>query len=176
MTDRSPSSNGTADTAELTLEVRTANRDRKAEIGVEPTVTVQEILDAARENWALPGDYDYVVRCERLGRQLSPGVTLASAGLIPGDVLEIQPIADAGVTELLPVRPALDDVAKMAFRWWSHFGRGGTKGLSPRVRPVSYRHRSILAANGADTRRCGALVSPLPNRASRQRHIPGTAS
>jgi hypothetical protein len=86
-------------TEELNLQIRTANRDRKAEIGVEPSVTVGEVLDAARENWALPGDYEYVVRCERLGRQLTPQMTLAAAGVMPGDVLEIQPIADAGAIE-----------------------------------------------------------------------------
>lgn len=81
---------------EMTLNIRTANRDRKAEIAVDPTVTVSEILEAAMQNWALPTDYDYVVRSDRLGTQLRPSATLIGSGVREGDILEIQPIADAG--------------------------------------------------------------------------------
>ena len=81
---------------EMTLNIRTANRDRKAEIAVDPTVTVSEILEAAMQNWALPADYDYVVRSDRLGTQLRPSATLIGSGVREGDILEIQPIADAG--------------------------------------------------------------------------------
>lgn len=91
--------------SEMTLNIRTANRDRKAEIAVEPTVTVSEILEAAMQNWALPADYDYVVRCDRLGTQLRPSATLIGSGIREGDILEIQPIADAGRT--VTDRPAL---------------------------------------------------------------------
>ena len=83
-------------TAEMTLQIRTANRDRKAEIAVDPNVTVAEILEAARQNWALPDDYDYIVRCERLGTQLRQSATLIGSGIRANDVIEIQPIADAG--------------------------------------------------------------------------------
>jgi hypothetical protein len=82
----------------ISLTVRTATRDRKAEIGAPADATVGEILDSARENWRMPDDYEYVVRCERLGAQLSPGQTLQQAGIQPGDVLEIQPLADAGMS------------------------------------------------------------------------------
>ena len=82
--------------SEMTLNIRTANRDRKAEIAVDPTVTVAEILEAAMQNWALPTDYDYVVRSDRLGTQLRPSATLIGSGIREGDILEIQPIADAG--------------------------------------------------------------------------------
>jgi hypothetical protein len=92
---------------EMTLNIRTANRDRKAEIAVDPTVTVSEILEAAMQNWALPTDYDYVVRSDRLGTQLRPSATLIGSGVREGDILEIQPIADAGSPALKPMRQIL---------------------------------------------------------------------
>ena len=82
---------------EMTLNIRTANRDRKAEIAVDPNVRVSEILEAAMQNWALSGDYDYVIRSDRLGTQLRPSATLVASGIRDGDILEIQPIADAGM-------------------------------------------------------------------------------
>ena len=80
----------------MALQVRTANRDRKAEIEVDDTVQVGELLDAARSNWALSPDYEYIVRCERLQRQLRPTDSLAAAGIVAGDVIEILQISDAG--------------------------------------------------------------------------------
>ena len=80
----------------LKLTVRTATRDRRADIGVPLDATISEILDSAKQNWKLPADYEYVVRCERLGAQLTPSQTLQEARIQDGDVLEIQPLADAG--------------------------------------------------------------------------------
>ena len=78
------------------LTLRTATRDRQADIAAPPDATVDEILGAAIERWRLPSDYEYVVRCERLGAQLVSAQTLQQVGLLDGDVLEIQPLADAG--------------------------------------------------------------------------------
>jgi hypothetical protein len=80
----------------VNLTIRTATRDRQAQISAPAEATVQEILDSARDNWRLSPDYEYVVRCERLGSQLVTTQTLAAAGIRPDDVLEIQPLADAG--------------------------------------------------------------------------------
>lgn len=80
----------------LQLSVRTATRDRQAKIAAPLDATVGEILASACDNWNLSGDYEYVLRCERLGSQLEERVTLAQAGIREGDVLEIQPLADAG--------------------------------------------------------------------------------
>ena len=80
----------------IKLTLRTATRDRQAEITAPRDATVGEILRSAQENWHLPDDYEYVVRCERLGMQLSANQTLQSAVILEGDVLEIQPLADAG--------------------------------------------------------------------------------
>jgi len=80
----------------LQLTVRTATRDRQGNIAAPGDATVGEILESARTNWNLPPTYDYVLRCERLGTQLAENMTLAQAGVLEGDVLEVQPLADAG--------------------------------------------------------------------------------
>ena len=80
----------------LELTIRTATRDRQANITTPMDATVSEILGSAKENWNLSGSYEYVLRCERLGSQLADTMTLQQAGVQEGDVLEIQPLADAG--------------------------------------------------------------------------------
>jgi hypothetical protein len=82
--------------SKLKLTIRTATRERQAEIIAPSDVRVSEILDEAKQNWHLSDDYEYVVRCERLGAQLALGQTLGEARIQSGDVLEIQPLADAG--------------------------------------------------------------------------------
>lgn len=81
----------------LPLTIRTAQRDRQAKISAPADARIEEILSSARENWNLPTDYEYVVRCERMATQLVPNQTLAQAGIQADDVLEIQPLADAGL-------------------------------------------------------------------------------
>lgn len=80
----------------LQLTIRTATRDRQASIAAPQDATVSEILGSAKENWNLSSRYEYVLRCERLGAQLAEAQTLHQAGVREGDVLEIQPLADAG--------------------------------------------------------------------------------
>ena len=80
----------------LKLTIRTATRDRKADIAAPIDVTVGEILSSAMDNWRLPSEYEYVIRSERNGSQLVTTQTLQQAGVQDGDVLEIQPLADAG--------------------------------------------------------------------------------
>jgi hypothetical protein len=48
------------------------------------------------KNWSLSEDYEYIVRCERLGSQLTENLTLAQAGVREGDVLEIQMLPHGG--------------------------------------------------------------------------------
>jgi len=80
----------------IQLTLRTAQRDRQANIAAPQDATVGEILSSACQNWNLPASYEYVLRCERLGVQLSHDQTLREAGVLADDVLEIQPLADAG--------------------------------------------------------------------------------
>jgi hypothetical protein len=80
----------------LQLTIRTATRDRQAAIAAPLDATVAEILGSAMQNWNLSNSFEYVVRCERLGSQLVEDMTLQQAGVLSGDILEIQPLADAG--------------------------------------------------------------------------------
>ena len=80
----------------LQLTLRTATRDRQAPIMAPGDVTIGELLGDARDKWNLPSNYEYILRCERLGTQLADHMTLQQAGVLEGDVLEIQPLADAG--------------------------------------------------------------------------------
>lgn len=80
----------------LKLTIRTANHDRQAVIHAPDDVTVEEILNDAKQQWNLSDNYEYVLRCERLGSQLEYRKTLREAGVVENDVLEIQPLADAG--------------------------------------------------------------------------------
>lgn len=80
----------------IQLTLRTAQRDRQANIAAPQDATVGEILSSACQNWNLPGTYEYVLRCERLGAQLNQNQTLRDAGIQAEDILEIQPLADAG--------------------------------------------------------------------------------
>ena len=84
----------------IQLTIRTATRDRQSNITAPQEATVKEILESAKENWSLPETYDYVLRCERLGSQLAENRTLSQSGINEGDVLEIQPLADAGMFKL----------------------------------------------------------------------------
>ncbi len=91
--------------SEINVQLRTAVGDHKAEVGVAPEARISELLDAARSNWALSNDYEYIVSNTRLGRQLNPSETFAAAGTIAGDVLEIQQLSDAGRQTRTRTRP-----------------------------------------------------------------------
>ena len=80
----------------MQLVVRTATKDRQAGIAAPSDATVREILSSARDNWSLSEDYEYILRCERLGSQLTENMTLDQAGVREGDVLEIQMLPHGG--------------------------------------------------------------------------------
>ncbi|MGI9253063.1 MAG: EsaB/YukD family protein [Thermomicrobiales bacterium] len=81
---------------QLDVTLKTANGNRKADIQVAADVTVGELLDSARQQWALPGNYEYILRSEHLGRELRPSDSLGAIGIVTGDRLEILQISDAG--------------------------------------------------------------------------------
>ncbi len=84
--------------SKLNLTVRTAQRDRQNTISAPIDARIEEILSLAKEKWNLPSEYEYVIKCERLGlgRQLTVSQTLSEAGINPGDILEIQQLAEHG--------------------------------------------------------------------------------
>lgn len=84
--------------AEFNLIIRTADRARKAEITVADTQTCGDIIQAAVDNWAMPKDTDYTITnvSKTPPQTLNPATTLAKAGVVAGETLEIQPVLVAG--------------------------------------------------------------------------------
>ncbi len=80
----------------LTLTLRTLDKSRHAQVTLPVDYTVEELIEASRHNWALPRDTDYVLRSERLGRQLGARDALGAVGVATGDVLEVVPLLEAG--------------------------------------------------------------------------------
>jgi hypothetical protein len=80
---------------EMSLVVRTADQTRRAELSLDPDSTGADIIQAAVDNWALPGDTDYTLVNATTGRAVTLGESLAKA-VRPGDVLEVQPVLVAG--------------------------------------------------------------------------------
>jgi len=81
---------------EMTIRVRTAQKDRHVEIALDDACRVEEILSELRQEWDLPEEHDFVLRLLRTGRQLAPHETLREAGVKDGDELELFPILVAG--------------------------------------------------------------------------------
>jgi hypothetical protein len=82
--------------SDLKLIVRTADRTKKAEIVLTQQQTGADVLQSAVENWALPRDTDYSLVNDTQKKTLNPSDTLAKAGVLAGDVLEVQPVLVAG--------------------------------------------------------------------------------
>lgn len=84
--------------SDINLIIRTADRARKAEITVVDTQTCGDIIQAAIDNWALPKETDYTVTnvSKTPAQTLNPSTSLAKAGVVAGEILEIQPVLVAG--------------------------------------------------------------------------------
>jgi uncharacterized ubiquitin-like protein YukD len=80
----------------IKLTLRTATRDRQSDLSAPTDVTIGELIASAKENWNLSGNYEYILRSEKLGVQLQESQTLEQAGIPDGDVLEIAGLSDAG--------------------------------------------------------------------------------
>ncbi|MGE0312477.1 MAG: hypothetical protein AB7P21_12750 [Lautropia sp.] len=81
--------------SERKLIVRTADQTRRADIAVEQDSTGADVLQAAVDNWALPGDMDYTLVNTTTGVVLTPSQSLEQQ-VKDGDVLEVQPVLVAG--------------------------------------------------------------------------------
>ncbi len=83
---------------ELDLTIRTADRARKAEITVEDSQTCGDIIQAAIDNWELPIETDYTITnvSKTPPQTLNPAMALVVAGVLAGEILEIQPVLVAG--------------------------------------------------------------------------------
>jgi len=81
---------------ELSIIIRTADKSRKAEIGISPSHKVSDIIEGAIYNWALPKDNDYTIINATSNKVLNPSDTLQYSEIRNGDILEIQPVLTAG--------------------------------------------------------------------------------
>ena len=82
--------------SDLKLIVGTADRARKAEIELQQQMTGADVIQAAVEKWSLPRDTDYSLVNDTQKKTLNPSDTLERAGVTTGEVLEVQPVLDAG--------------------------------------------------------------------------------
>lgn len=81
--------------SERKLIVRSADQTRRADIAIENDSTGADVLQAAVDNWALPGDMDYTLVNTTTGQVLTPTQSL-DRQVKDGDVLEVQPVLVAG--------------------------------------------------------------------------------
>jgi hypothetical protein len=81
---------------DLKLYVRTADQTRRAELTLERSRTGADLIQAAVDNWRLPGDTDYALVNTTTGRALAPDATLDESEVKEGDLLEVQPVLVAG--------------------------------------------------------------------------------
>jgi hypothetical protein len=86
---------------EIKISLRTADHTRKADLELNTTELGSDVLQAAMDNWALPGQTDYSLVNTSTGEVLSPGESLLGK-VKEGDVLEVQPVLVAGIS-LVPV-------------------------------------------------------------------------
>ncbi|MEB3300284.1 MAG: EsaB/YukD family protein [Candidatus Sericytochromatia bacterium] len=80
----------------ITVTIRTLDKSRQAEVRLPIDYTVDELIEASRQNWRLPRDTDFMLRCSRLGRQLPANGALGACGVQTGDLLEVVPLLEAG--------------------------------------------------------------------------------
>jgi uncharacterized ubiquitin-like protein YukD len=77
--------------------VRTADKTKKAEIGISPEVSVNDIIETCIQKWSLPSNISYNLVSVNKNLVLNPNQNLIDIGLEEGEILEIQPILEAGI-------------------------------------------------------------------------------
>ena len=86
----------TTATTPIEIILKDATSARQNIVDVLPDVTFTELLKTAKDVWALPDGYEYIIRVSRLGRQVVLSHTIQAIGLRDHDVLEIQAQGVAG--------------------------------------------------------------------------------
>ena len=84
---------------QLKCYVRTADKTKKAEIGISAEVTVRDIIETCIEKWSLPDDVSYNLVSINRNIVLNPNHNLIDLGLQEGEILELQPILEAGYSD-----------------------------------------------------------------------------
>lgn len=82
---------------ELKCYVRTADKTKKAEIGISPEVTVADIIETCVSKWNLPSDVGYNLVSTSRNLVFNPNDYLSNLGIQEGEILELQPILEAGL-------------------------------------------------------------------------------
>lgn len=84
--------------SDINLIIRSMDRLKKAEITISDTQTCADIIQAAVDNWAWEGEHEYaIVNVSKTPPQtLNHSTALATAGVLAGETLEIQPALVAG--------------------------------------------------------------------------------
>lgn len=81
---------------DISILVRTADRNHKAEVVVSRDQTAAELIQGAVDNWKLPTDTDYSLSNVTKNLTLSPTQRLTEDVAADGDTLEVQPVLVAG--------------------------------------------------------------------------------
>jgi hypothetical protein len=82
--------------SEVNIIIRTADQTRKAEVSMAREHTGADVIQAAVDNWSLPGDTDYALVNSTNGKSILPDQSLDEGTVKEGDVLEVQPVLVAG--------------------------------------------------------------------------------
>ena len=84
---------------EINIILQTADRTKKAEVAVLPSLAIQDLLDDAIKNWNLPSDSNtvYAIHNESQGGALVPvNGTIEGANVSAGDRLAVSSQAQGG--------------------------------------------------------------------------------
>jgi hypothetical protein len=81
---------------EVTLNLRTADQTRRAEIDFERDKRASDLMQAAIDNWSLPSDSEYSLVNVTTGTVIPADAVLNDSWVKQGDTLEVQPVLVAG--------------------------------------------------------------------------------
>jgi len=80
----------------VTVVIQTVDHVRKAEVTVPRSMTTTELIDETIKNWKLPDDVTYRLHNVTKGKELPPNEKLSVDLVSEKDLLEIQPLLEAG--------------------------------------------------------------------------------
>lgn len=80
----------------VTVVIQTVDHVRKAEVTVPRSMTTTELIDETIKNWKLPDDVTYRLHNVTKGKELPPNEKLSADLVSEKDLLEIQPLLEAG--------------------------------------------------------------------------------
>jgi len=84
-------------TDNVTVLIQTADHVRKAEVTVPRSMTASELIEETKKNWKLPGDVSFRLHNITKGKELPPNEKLSLDSVSDKDLLELQPLLEAGM-------------------------------------------------------------------------------